>query len=69
MGHFLDPLLDQVKAKYSDDVHEAHQSGLFEGIDEAIFLIKQFRDTKVGYDGDTGTAWCNKIIAHLDTSR
>lgn len=67
MGHFLDPLLDQVKAKYSDDVHEAHQSGLSEGIDDAIFLIKRLRDTEPV--DPVGSTWMNYVIGYLEKNR
>lgn len=42
MGHYLDPLLDQVKSKYSTDVQEAHESGLREGSEYMEYLILEF---------------------------
>ena len=42
MGHYLDPLLEQVKAKYSADTHNAHSSGFDEGFEYAELLILKY---------------------------
>lgn len=67
MGHSLDPLLDQVMAKYSRDVQEAYESGLACGVDDAIFLIKRFRDLE--NTGNAGSAWMNAVIGYLQANR
>jgi hypothetical protein len=67
MGHSLDPLLDQVMSKYSHDVQEAYESGLREGIDEAIFLTRRFRDLES--TGPAGSAWMNALIGYLEVER
>ena len=47
MGHYLDPLLDQVKAKYSQDVQEAARENFEYGISYAESLIEIFCHTKL----------------------
>ena len=45
MGHYLDPLLDQVKARYSHDTQDAHQSGWEEGIEYVQRIIMNYAKT------------------------
>jgi hypothetical protein len=52
MGHYLDPLLDQVKAKYSADTQDAYRTGWDEGADYVERLVAQFAHDKqsIPYD-------------------
>lgn len=42
MGHYLDPLLDQVKDRYSTDMTSAYDSGWDEGTEYVENLIHDF---------------------------
>jgi hypothetical protein len=44
MGHYLDPLLDEVKKKYSADVHDAYDSGFNEGAEYVENLLMDLAD-------------------------
>lgn len=42
MGHYLDPLLDPIKSKFSQDIQDAHHDGLKEGAEYVQHLIVEF---------------------------